>query len=93
MIPSGMSIVFRTRDSVFELTEPGDGTLRVEVIEDLVPGKKGQRQEGTVYSGAWANSAPRMGLVFMLKKNKTDPDDKLIFKVFVQKAEPMGKKK
>ncbi len=88
-----MSIVFRTRDNVFELTEPGDGYLHVEVIEDLVPGKKGKRQEGTIYKGKWANSAPRMGLLFMLKEKKEDLDDKSVLRVSVQKAEPMGLKK
>ena len=61
-----MPMRIETRNSVFELSDPGTGTFELKKIEDKTPGKRAKFQEGAVIK-AKTYIAPRLGSPIVLK--------------------------
>lgn len=61
-----MAMRLETRNSVFELSDPGTGTYELKKIEDKTPGKRANFQEGAVIK-AKSCIAPKFGLPIILK--------------------------
>ena len=61
-----MPMRIETRNSVFELSDPGTGMIELKKIEDKTPGKRAKFQEGAVIK-AKTYILPQFGLPVVLK--------------------------